>query len=159
MEQWAIEGWTREGDWYIHRGSGAILFPAASTYGRFRFTVAPRNRLWVGLKRIQWVVNWVDAKNYVLFELDKKKLYRYAIVDTIKGEPTVKELPITEMKGASFRYTLNVEIGPGRVVHRIYDGKTWHVVDTWNSSGSDLTVGKFGFMGELSLSNFEFTPK
>ena len=66
--------WSKQGDLWVHKGEGVIPFKLP-TNGTFTFTV----RLLHGGSlfrggRIRWAVQYVDAKNYDLFELDRKVL-------------------------------------------------------------------------------------
>ena len=64
--------WSKQGDLWVHKGGGVIPFKLPAN-GTFTFTV----RLLRGGSlfrggRIRWAVQYVDAKNYDLFELDRK---------------------------------------------------------------------------------------
>ena len=66
--------WSKQGDLWVHKGEGVIPYKLPPN-GTFTFTV----RLLHGGSlfrggRIRWAVQYIDAKNYDLFELDRKVL-------------------------------------------------------------------------------------
>ena len=71
--------WSSQNGLWTHKGGGFIPFKQTAN-GTFTFTVQllrGGNLLRGG--RIRWAVQYVDAKNYDLFELDKKYLYSKVI--------------------------------------------------------------------------------
>jgi hypothetical protein len=59
-------------------------------------------------------------------------------------------------------FTVEIDVAPGRVVHKLWDGSKWTILDDWQESGRTFPNGKFGFLlpgsDTFSISNFSFTP-
>jgi hypothetical protein len=60
-------------------------------------------------------------------------------------------------------FTIQVEVMPDRLVHKVRVGDEWKVLDTFAEPGRDFTQGKFGFLvqsnDEIAISDFKFLPK
>ena len=152
--------WSSQNGLWTHKGGGFIPFKLAPN-GTFTFTVQllhGGNLLRGG--RIRWAMQYKDAKNYDLFELDKKYLWSKVI---IAGKTFEREKHEHGLSGKDKSYTIQIEASPERLVHRLKSGENWLVLDTWVEPGRDFTQGKFGFLvqgaDEIGLSDFKFTPK
>ncbi len=152
--------WSLQNGLWTHRGAGFIPFKAVPN-GVFTFTIQllhGGNLLRGG--RIRWALQYMDAKNYDLFELDKKYLYSKVIEGGKTYERDKHEHGVGEKEKGN---TIQIEVAPGKVVHRVQNGDNWLVLDTWNEPGRDFTKGKFGFLvqgsDEIGLSDFKYSPK
>ena len=152
--------WSLQNGLWTHKGAGFIPFkPTAS--GTFTFTVQLLHggNLFRG-GRIRWAMQYVDAKNYDLFELDKKYLWSKVI---IAGKTYEREKHEHGLGDKEKSYTIQIESAPERLIHRVQSGDNWLVLDTWTEPGRDFTQGNFGFLvqgnDEIGLSDFKFTPK
>ena len=146
------DGWNIEGDWLVRRGGNFVLsnFPAKA--GSYAFT------LWRKGKSAQWVVNYLDEKNYCLFEIDSKSLSRTVVRNGKKGL-TIK-VPHSYEKQTL--YTLQVSVAGNTITHKIFDGKSWVMLDELKFPGTDSSVGKFGMYvpgkDQVGLSHITFKP-
>jgi serine/threonine protein kinase len=146
------DDWNIEGDWLVRRGGNFVLsnFPAKA--GSYAFT------LWRKGKSAQWVVNYLDEKNYCLFEIDSKSLSRTVVRNGKKGL-TIK-VPHSIEKQTT--YTLQVSVAGNTITHKIFDGKSWVMLDELKFPGADSTVGKFGMFvpgkDQVGLSHITFKP-
>lgn len=152
--------WSMQNGLWTHRGAGFIPFKAVPN-GTFTFTVEllhGGNFLRGG--RIRWALQYIDGRNYDLFELDKKYLYSKVIEAGKTYERDKHEHGLGDKEKS---YTVQIEVAPGRLIHRLRNGDNWLVLDTWNEPGRDFTKGKFGFLvqgsDEIGLSDFKFTAK
>ncbi len=137
MSKWDAPGaWKLEGDSFTRKGGGFALYGVAPATGTFAFSAMP-----VKGHLLQWVLNYVDSKNYILFQLDDNNFYRSVVRDGKKADEII--VPhIGETKG--FR-TLRILVSPTEIVHQIKPGNSWKVVDRWTQPGTNLSLGKFGF--------------
>ena len=152
--------WSKQGDVWSHKGGGVIPYKLP-TNGTFTFTV----RLLHGGSlfrggRIRWAVQYVDAKNYDLFELDRKSLAS----KVIEGGKTYDRGKFEHgLNDKEMSYTVQVDVSPGQLVHRIQSGENWLVLDTWKEPGRKFSEGKFAFLvqggDEIGLSDFKFVPR
>ena len=149
MTKWdAPEGWVQENGAFVHKGGDFVLYDVSPTSGTFIFSA-------MVLKghRLQWVLNYTDPSNYVLFQMDDKFFYRTVMRNGQKGDE--EKIP---HKGEKKSYrTLQIRVEPGEIVHQI-KGDSWVALDKFTASGSNLTRGKFGFYipggDQVALSNF-----
>ncbi len=142
-------GWKHEGDSFIRKGGDFVLYGDVPASGTFVFSAMPTKG-----HLLQWVLNYTDAKNYVLFQMDDNNFYRAVIRN---GEKT-DELKVPD-KGdkKSFR-TLQIRVSPTELVHQIKHGDSWTVLDRWTQPGANVSLGKFGFYipgnDQVALSSF-----
>ncbi len=152
--------WSKQGDVWSHKGGGVIPYKLP-TNGTFTFTV----RLLRGGSlfrggRIRWAVQYADGKNYDLFELDRKALAS----KVIEGGKTYDRGKFEHgLNDKEMSYTVQVDVSPGQLVHRIQNGENWLVLDTWKEPGRKFNEGKFAFLvqggDEIGLSDFKFVPR
>ncbi|MBZ5672547.1 MAG: PEGA domain-containing protein [Acidobacteriia bacterium] len=148
------ESWSRDGNWLVRRGGGVALFRTTPTAGRFVMTLALRRG-----RRLQWVVNYTDDRNYVLFQTDKKMFYRSVVQNGV-----TKELAKVSM-GVDYNgyYTLQMRVTSNAVTNEVFDGKGGVKIDSWTDPGRNLASGKFGLLApgsdEIGVSNFAFYPQ
>lgn len=152
--------WNMQDGLWTHKGAGFIPYKRMPS-GTYTFTVQLlRGGGFLREGRIRWAVQYVDAKNYDLFEIDKKYLYSKVIMD---GKPLEREKREHGLGEKEKSYTIQIDVMPEHLIHRVRNGDSWMVIDTWADGGRDFTAGKFGFIvqgnDEIGLSDFKFTPK
>jgi eukaryotic-like serine/threonine-protein kinase len=142
-------GWKQDKGIFTRKGGDYVLYGVTPTAGTFVFSAM----LTKG-HRLQWVVNYVDANNYDLFQIDDNNFYR----SDIRNGQKVSDIKIPH-KGEkkSFR-TVQIHISPTEIVHQIKQGDAWVVIDRCTQPGVNLSLGKFGFYlpggDQVSLANF-----
>jgi hypothetical protein len=102
----------------------------------------------------------MDAKNYDLFELDRRTLSS----KVIEGGKTYDRGKFEHgLNDKDMSYTIQVDVSPGQLVHRLQNGENWLVLDTWKEPGRKFNEGKFAFLvqgnDEIGLSDFKFVPR
>jgi len=150
MAKWAdAAGWKPENGAFVRKGGDFVMYNLSPTSGTFVFSAMLNKG-----HRLQWMLNCVDANNYILFQMDDNNFYRSVIKNGQKGEEV--KIPHKNEK-KSFR-TLLIRVGANEIVHQIRQGDNWIVLDRWNSPATNLSLGKFGFYipgnDQVSLSNF-----
>jgi len=149
MSKWENPGaWQHEKDSFVRKGGDFVLYGAVPTSGTFVFSaMTVKGRL------LQWVLNYTDAKNYILFQLDENNFYRTVIRN---GEKTDQIIVPHKGEKKSLR-SVHIRVGPTEIVHQIKQGETWKVLDRWQP-GTNPSMGKFGFYipgnDEVALSGF-----
>ena len=153
------QGWKRDGGNWVHKGGGFVLYKLPSK-GVFTFTVQLLKG--GGVFRagaIRWCVQYLDAKNYLLTEMDRKNFWTGVIK---KGEKLERVKAPTNL-GNQKAFTIRIEVTPDRLVQSVLVGNEWKVLDTFAEPGRDFTQGKFGFLiqgnDEIAISDFKFLPK
>jgi len=153
------EAWKQQNGLWAHAGAGFVPYKLKPN-GVFTFTVEllKGGNIFRG-GRIRWGLQYADAKNYDLFELDKKNFWSKVIVKGKTLERPKAEHP--EDKDKSF--TVQIEVTPEHVVHKLLSDSKWITLDTWTEPGRDFTSGKFGFViqgnDEIGISDFKFAPR
>jgi tetratricopeptide (TPR) repeat protein len=141
--------WKHEGDSFTRKGGDFALYGVAPASGTFMFSaMLTKGHL------LQWVLNYTDSKNYVLFQMDDNNFYRSVIHS---GNKTNEIIVPHKGEKKSFR-TLHVRVTPTEIVHQIKQGNSWTIVDRWTQPGANLSLGKFGFYipgnDQVALSSF-----
>jgi len=148
MSQWDDpSGWKPDGGTFVHKGGDFVLYGASQTPGTFVFSVMLQKG-----HRLQWVVDYVDPQNYILFQMDDNNFYRSVIRNGQKtGEA---KIPYKSQKKSL--HTIQIHISPSEIVQQTKSGDNWVVLDKW--SGANLSAGKFGFYipgnDQIALSGF-----
>ncbi len=137
MSKWDDpSSWKHEGDSFIRKGGDFVLYGVVPASGSFAFSATlTKGHL------LQWVFNYTDPKNYVLFQMDDNKFCRTVIRN---GEKTNEIIVPDKADKKSFR-TLHIRVSPTEIVHQTSHGDSWTVLDRWTQPGTNLSQGKFGF--------------
>ena len=142
-------GWKQDKGTFTRKGGDYVLYGVTPTTGTFVFSAM----LTKG-HRLQWVVDYIDANNLELFQIDENNFYR----SDIRNGQKVSDIKIPH-KGEkkSFR-TIQIRVSPTEIVHQIRQGDAWVVIDRCTQPGVNLSLGKFGFYlpggDQVSLANF-----
>src|ERR1019366_3219574 len=153
------QSWKKEGDNWVHKGGGFVPYKLPPK-GVFTFTV----QLLKGggvfrAGQIRWCVEYLDAKNYLLSEMDRKNFWTGVIEKGKRAERVKAPHNLANQKA----FTIQIELTPDRLVQKARVGDQWKVLDTFVEEGRDFTQGKFGFLiqgnDEIAISDFKFVPK
>jgi hypothetical protein len=148
------KAWAQDGPWQVHKGGNFVTFKIQPVQGLFEFKVARLKG-----SRLRWFVNFRDQRNYSFFEMDRRRYYRR---DVVNGK-TIDLARVDHRVESENEYTMQIEVTPTAIVHRLQHGDTWAVLDAWTEAGRNFTAGKFGFRidgsDQVGLANFTFRPK
>jgi tetratricopeptide (TPR) repeat protein len=150
MSKWDDPGaWKHESGSFIRKGGDFVLYGAVPASGTFVFSaMLTKGHL------LQWVLNYADPKNYVLFQVDDNNFYRTIIRN---GQKTDEIIVPHKADKKTFR-TLQIRVSPTEVVNQIKQGERWILLDRWTQPGTNLSQGKFGFYlpgnDQVELSSF-----
>jgi eukaryotic-like serine/threonine-protein kinase len=150
MSKWDDpSAWKQEKGSFVRKGGDFVIYNLSPTSGTFVFSAMLAKG-----HRLQWVVNYTDPKNYVLYQMDDNNFYRTVFHN---GEKTDEIKIPSKNDKKSFR-TLQIRVGPNEIVHQIKQGEAWILLDRWTQPGGNLALGKFGFYipgsDQISLSAF-----
>ncbi len=141
--------WKQEKGSFVRKGGDFVMYNLTPTSGTFVFSAMLSKG-----HRLQWVLSCTDVNDYILFQMDDNNFYRTVIKNGQKGDE-IKIPHKTEKK--TFR-TIQIRVSPNEIVHQIRQGDGWLVLDRWAPSGSNLSLGKFGFYipgnDQVALSSF-----
>jgi len=150
MSSWDGPGaWKHEGDSFIRKGGDFVFYGIVPASGTFIFSAMPAKG-----HLLQWVLNYTDPNNYLLFQMDDHNFYRTVIRN---GKKTDEIIVPDQGDKKSFR-VLHIRVSPTELVHSIKHGDSWTVLDRWTQPGANLGQGKFGFYipgsDQVALSSF-----
>lgn len=150
MSKWENPGaWKQEKDSFIRKGGDFVLYGVVPTSGTFVFSAMPvKGRL------LQWVINFTDPRNYILFQMDDNGFTR----SVIRNGARTDEVKVPDRGDKKTFRTLQIRVSPTEIVHQIKHGNSWSVLDRWTQPGANLSQGKFGFYipgnDQVALSDF-----
>ena len=155
LDDWAeAGGWRREGDLLTRSGGGMILAPADGGPGVYEFSVFLRKG-----RRLEWVVHHVDQNNYALFQIGKNYFHRTEVANGRKSKP----FKVPHSLPWNNSVTVQIEVAPDSIVHRLLQNGEWSVIDRWVHTGAEFTAGRFGFhiprRDHIDLQRFTFTRR
>jgi hypothetical protein len=152
--------WKKDGELWVHKGGGFVPYKLGPR-GVYTFTVEllKGGGLFRG-GRIRWAAQYIDSKDYLSYELDRKTFWAYVVEKGKKLER--QKTPLQLDNGKTF--TIQIEITPDHVVHKLKTGDAaWLTLDSFAEPGRNFTAGKFGFLiqgsDEIGISDFTFNPK
>jgi hypothetical protein len=156
MEGWdQPAAWTQRGSWLARRGGNFVLFGHSPVNGAFTFTSAILRG-----GRLQWVVNFKDARNHILLQMDDDDYWRKIVAEGRTRELFKTKHGLDRKQGY---FTLSIDLAANTLTHKLYKNGAWTVLDSWTANDIDFTAGKFGFYipgnDEVGLSNFTYTPR
>lgn len=152
--------WNLQSGVWRHRGAATLTYKLKPN-GVFTFSVYLfRGGNFLRGGRVRWFVNYTDARNHGLFELDEENFWAKTVVN---GKTTERKKVAHKQDKNSRVWNIQIDVSPTRVVHRIQGEKAWIDLDTWTDASRDFTQGKFGFLvsgnDEIGLSNFRFVGR
>jgi hypothetical protein len=153
MADWSPGSWSEASGYVSRKVAGVVLLPKPVGNGSIQFTIR-----WEGGKgHAQWVLNYLNDKNYLSCELDEQGFQVTRFSEGKNPEILTKKKPVSKAPW----YYIKIDLGPDRIIHRLQksDG-TFEPLDSLPTAGS--REGKFGFIiapgQQLSLANFSAVP-
>jgi hypothetical protein len=143
-------GWTREGASLSRHGGDFDVTPVKFGAGTVVFTALVRRG-----KRLEWVLQFQDPKNYYLFQIDDKNFSHSEVVNGKR----LDEVKVPHGVNRKDFISIAIVLTANTIQHKILQNRQWHVLDSWERPGLQ---GVFGFhipgRDEIALSDFQFTP-
>jgi len=166
MERFDLTSWTQQDSWYTRRGGNFVLYSRPVRDGTISFTIRldrNGNPFSTG-SRLNWVVGYVDSRNYVQLQIDKEFFYRAVITRStpVPAPRQAHNIP-TNVPYVNIR----IRAAGTQLIHEFsVRENVWQVLDAWNAASPDpkrsLLDGAFGFFlpgaEELTISNFRYYP-
>jgi hypothetical protein len=152
-------GWSRDGGAYVRKGGNRVLVQPVNSPGTITFTAHLRKAggLFRGGK-LRWFLE--NEGGYSQFEVDKKKFTAKIPGGSSHTLEFGKESAVQDDEEGK-AYSVQIEITPERIVHRMKVGSTWVTVNSQPNRGE--ADGKFGFVipgnDEIAISDYRFTAK
>src|SRR5262245_8179891 len=169
MEGFGAKVWTLADTWYRRTSNNPrfALYDAMPP-GTFQFTFNPPGKALgvFGGAHVKLVVAFRNERNYILFDLDRSELARTVFVDGKRIE--LPKVPHKIPWDSDFVH-LSLTVVPDRLTlaYRLKEGD-WQTLNVWERNDPALakrapipsfTGGRFGFDGEIEMSNFMMRPQ
>jgi hypothetical protein len=154
------QSWTKEGDSWVHQGGGFVPFkPPPKGLLTFNVELVKGGGVFRA-GAIRWCLQYLDSKNYLLFEIDRKNFRAWVI----KNGQRLERVPKTPHNlGNQKTFTIQIDVMADRLVQKVRGGEEWKALDSFAEPGRDFTQGKFGFLiqgnDEIAISDFKFLPR
>jgi serine/threonine protein kinase len=129
-------GWKPDKNGFAHKGGDFVLYGVSPTSGTFAFSAMLQKG-----HRLQWVLNYLDPNNYVLFQMDENNFYQIVMHNGQKSA----EVKVPHKTDKKSFHSMQVHVTPSEIVHQIREGDAWVTLDKWTTPGANLAAGKFGF--------------
>jgi hypothetical protein len=152
--------WKEEDGVWKHRGAATLTY-SHSPDGIFTFSIYMlKGGGFLRGGKVSWFLNYTDAKNYALFELNEESFW----AKVVQNGKTLERKKVAHRQDKSMRvWNIQIDAGAQRLVHKIQGDAGWVDLDSWSEPGRDFTKGKFGILvngtDEVGLSNFTFTGR
>ena len=144
--------WESRDGWYTKTGGNFVFLRKAPVNGTIRFSLTPVK----GLKA-QWIANFHNSRNFVLYSIDSTSFTRKEFVD---GKPS--EVRLQHELSQKDTFTIQVSIGHAVIKHELFDGKGWRNIDNLTATDRDLSSGRFALYLQgtdaVGVANFAFAP-
>jgi serine/threonine-protein kinase len=153
-----ISSWVTEGEWRVRRGGNYVVYGAPPSPGTYQFAFQLRRG-----KRAQWVVNYKDPRNHVLYRVEDKEIVRVEVVNGRQNETGKTAHKLANLK----EFDVRIVVERNRIRHEFRQGGGWVTVDEMQSQADDLSAGRFGFLvpgnrlglaDEVAVKDFVFRP-
>ncbi|HVW76481.1 MAG TPA: protein kinase [Alloacidobacterium sp.] len=151
---WDAADWIADtkGHTLAHHSDGIGLYNVQPARGKFIFGFTLGRGFLFEKPRVEWVANYHDPGNYLLFSLDHTGLQLFTVSN---GKRTVYGNKITLPGGP--KYQVLFEMVPGHNITFIHDGHKWKQISDWANPSENADNGKFGFKGSVTLTSFSYT--
>ena len=147
IADWDRGVWTKNGSLYVRNGGGLVLFP--KPLGYIQFTAILQG----GKSHAQWVLQYVNDKNYIQCEIDDEGFQAFRVSDTKRAEIFPKKRPVPKADW----YAIIVVIRTDGAAISLQRGADLEPLGEVPGAGFGET--KFGFFvptgQRLFLSNFD----
>ena len=151
---WESAAWSIDAQSHMltHHGADVGVYAAQPSRGRYIFAGTLSRVFLFGKPKMEWVANYQDANNYLLFTLDRTGLEMFT-VSSGKRVAHGSKIVIPPLS----KFQIMVQISPGRVTTLLGDGHGWKQLSDWTGLPENVDAGKFGFKGPVALTSFSYT--
>jgi serine/threonine protein kinase/outer membrane protein assembly factor BamD (BamD/ComL family) len=154
----STSGW-ESGDWKADAKAHTIaqsseqfaLYGVHPSRGRFLFAGPIGHGFLTTKRKVEWVANYHDPANYLLFTLEHDGLEMFTISG---GKKTAngKRISFPSLS----KYQIMLQITPGHILTSLNSGQGWKQISDWSGLPDDVDAGRFGFKGPITLTSFSY---
>jgi tetratricopeptide (TPR) repeat protein len=153
IDGWEAADWTADASNHTltHHSTDFGLYAARPSRGKYIFAGPIGRGFLLGKPKVEWVANYRDANNYLLFSLDRSGLELFTVSN---GKKTANGNRITFP--TLTKYQIMLQIFPGHITTSLSDGLVWKQLSDWSRLPENVDAGKFGFKGPVTLTSFSY---
>lgn len=153
-----IGSWATDGAWRVRRGGNFVIYGGAPSPGTYEFSFQLRSG-----KRVQWVANYKDPRNHVLYRLEGRQLTRLEMVNGKRTSSNAADHNLSNLN----EFEARIVVDQNRIRVELRQGGSWNTVDQFQSTAGNLSEGRFGFLisgnmlgraDEYAVKDFVFRP-
>jgi len=150
---WEAADWTADAADHtlIHHTRDFAFYAALPSGGKYIFAGSLGRGFLLGKPKVEWVANYRDSNNYLLFSLDRSGLELFTVSNGKKTQNGNR----TAFPALS-KYQIMLQISPGHITTSLGDGHGWKQLNDWGGLPQDVDAGKFGFKGPVTLTSFSY---
>jgi serine/threonine-protein kinase len=153
IDGWEANDWTVDAKDHtlIHNSTDFGLYAAHSGSGKYLFAGPIGRGFLLGKPKVEWVANYHDSNNYLLFSLERNGL---ALFTVRNGKKMANGSRITFPPLS--KYQVMLQISPGHITTSMGNGHGWKQLSDWSGLPENVDEGKFGFKGSVTLTSFSY---
>jgi serine/threonine-protein kinase len=154
IDGWEAADWTADTKSHTltHHSTDIGFYTAQPSRGRYIFAGSIGRGFLLGKPKVEWVADYHDPNNYLLFSLDRTGL-ELVTVSSGKRVPHGSKITLSPLS----KYQIMVQIAPGHITTSLGDGHGWKQLSDWTGLPENADAGKFGFKGSLTLTSFSYS--
>jgi serine/threonine protein kinase len=151
---WDPDSWTADAKNHtlMHHNSDVGVYTAQPSGGRYIFAGSFGHGFLFGKPKVEWVANYHDPNNYLLFSLERNGLELFT-VSSGKKVANKGRIPFSQLS----TYQVMLQISPGHIVTFLGTGHGWKQLSDWSGLPENVDAGKFGFKGPVTLTSFSYS--
>ena len=153
MDGWQPVDWTvdMKSHTLTHHGTDIGIYAAQPSSGKYIFAGQIGHGFLFDKPKVEWVANWRDPNNYLLFSMDRSGLELFAI-NSGKRVANGTRISFPQLS----KYQILLQISSGHIVTSLGDGNGWKQLSDWSGLPDNVDAGKFGFKGPVTLTSFSY---
>ena len=153
IDGWEAADWTADAADHTltHHSTDFGLYAARPSRGKYIFSGPLGRGFLLGKPKVEWVANYRDSNNYLLFSLDRSGLELFAVRNGKKAK-NGNRIAVPALS----KYQIMLQISPGHIITSLGDGRGWKQLSDWGGLPQDVDAGRFGFKGPVTLTSFSY---
>ncbi len=153
MDGWQPVDWSADvkSHTLTHHSTDIGIYAAQPSRGKYIFAGQIGHGFLFDKPKVEWVANWRDPNDYLLFSLDRTGLELFT-VNSGKRVSYGTRIPLPQLS----KYQVLFQINPGHIITSVGDGHGWNQLSDWGGLPDNADAGKFGFKGPVTLTSFSY---
>ena len=153
IDGWETSDWTADAKSHTltHHSTDIGFYSAQPSRGKYIFAGSFGRGFLFGKPKVEWVANYRDPNNYLLYSLDRTGLELFT-VSSGKRVANGNKITFPQLS----KYQILLQVTPGHVITSLDDGHGWKQISDWGGLPENVDASKFGFKGPVTLTSFSY---